>query len=149
MENFPPLPAIEEDLPLSLNGPEPFQYSLESDMPGAESDGTSSELPPLSPDIETSESPGYQLPDLEPRFPIEGDFPAQEIGPIQENEYTFPTEEPTLSPSSESDSRGPETLQDIHSELKELVRHLKGQKPPSESFKQAGQLSQKFSYRLP
>lgn len=149
MEHFPHLPAIEEDLPLSLNGPEPFQYSLESGLQEAESGQSDSELPVLSPDVEASESPGYQLPNLEPGFPVEGDFPTQEIGPFQENGDALPAEEPALSPSPESDSRGPETLQDIHSELKELVRHLKGQKPPSESFKQAGQLSQKFSYRLP
>lgn len=146
METLPELPEMEQDYPLEMSEGEPFQYSLEglpelSGLSEAQLSDTSTLFSPAE------EMAGSEIPALEPGFPVEGDFPTQEIGLTQENsEDPLPSEE-GLSFSDYSEQKDSQQLADIHSELKELTKLFRENKPshPAKSH----QLTQNFSYRLP
>ena len=146
MDQFPELPEMEEDFPLELAKGEPFQYSLEglpelSGLSEAQLSDTSSLFSPAE------EMAGSEIPALEPGYPQEGDFPTQEIGLPQENsEEPLPSEE-GFSFSDNSEQKDSQQLSDIHSELKELTRLFRENKPSSPA--KSHQLIQNFSYRLP
>lgn len=145
MDQFPELPEMEEDFPLELSKGEPFQYSLEglpelSGLSEAQLSDTSTLFSPAE------EMAGAEIPALDPQYPQEGDFLSHDIG-LPEPEEGLPPMDHTAGPSETPEQKDSQQLADIHSELKELTKLFRENKPSSPA--RSHQLIQNFSYRLP